>query len=100
LILVFSFWENREIIGDCPHRWEQNLARGTATNASPARMMIGSARFTQPRSPTVASQQGQPLASMWVHFEYRNPPARLDTFKVEAGDEPVVGNAEGEPGSW
>ena len=62
----------------------------TATNASPARTMIGSGRSTQGR------QQAQALAGAGVDpVDFHLPPG-LDAFQMEAGDDPVVGEAEGE----
>ena len=66
-------------------------------NASPARTMIGS---VQVHPAALAHgrrrQQAQPLAGAGVDLEDRHPPPGLDAFQVEAGDDPVVGEAEGE----
>ncbi len=68
-------------------------------NASPARTMIGSGRSTQPSfAHGRRRQQAQPLAGAGVDLEDRHPPPGLDALQVEAGDDPVVGEAEGEPG--
>ena len=40
--------------------------------------------------------QAQPLAGCGVELEDRDLPPGLDAFEVEAGDDPVVGEAEGE----
>ena len=41
-------------------------------------------------------QQAQPLAGAGVDLEDRHPPPGLDALQVEPGDDPVVGEAEGE----
>ena len=45
-----------------------------------------------------SSKQAQPLTCFGVDLDDRNMRARRDAFKVKAGNDPVVSEAEGEPG--
>jgi hypothetical protein len=68
--------------------------------ASPAFTMIGSFRSTRPPSPTIADdrrrQHSQPLAVVRVDLEDRYPPSGLDALQMEARNDPVFSEAEGE----
>jgi hypothetical protein len=44
------------------------------------------------------SQQTEPLACCWVELDDRDMTTLLDAFKVKAMNDPVFGEAAGEPG--
>ena len=65
----------------------------TTTNPSPARMIIGSGRSTQPPSPTVAvAQEAEAFAGADVELEDGYLLALRNAFKMEAVDAPSTFN--------
>ena len=66
-------------------------------NASPARTIIGSAKFTQPSPPTVAvASKANRLPVSGSILKIADLVPGLDAFQVKTRNEPVLGKAEGE----